>query len=87
MAGVVRALMAILKVFSVDITPFLAGAGIAGLAVALAAQDIISNFFGGAIITVDKPFRVGDRIKVDSITGTSSLLGPGAPGSRPWITR
>jgi MscS family membrane protein len=46
------AIMAILKVFNIDITPLLAGAGIAGIAVALAAQDLISNFFGGAIITV-----------------------------------
>ena len=70
------ALMAILSVFEVNITPFLAGAGIAGLAVALAAQDIISNFFGGAIITVDKPFRVGDRIKVDQYYGDVISIGP-----------
>src|SRR5208337_1381154 len=38
------ALMLILSVFQVDITPFLAGAGIAGIALALAAQDILSNF-------------------------------------------
>ena len=70
------ALMAILSVFRVNITPFLAGAGIAGLAVALAAQDIISNFFGGAIITVDKPFKVGDRIKVDQYYGDVISIGP-----------
>ena len=70
------ALMAILSIFDVNITPFLAGAGIAGLAVALAAQDIISNFFGGAIITIDKPFRVGDRIKVDQYYGDVINIGP-----------
>jgi len=70
------ALMAILSVFQVNITPFLAGAGIAGLAVALAAQDIISNFFGGAIITVDKPFKVGDRVKVDQYYGDILNVGP-----------
>jgi MscS family membrane protein len=70
------ALMLILSVFEVDITPFLAGAGIAGLAVALAAQDIISNFFGGALITVDKPFKVGDRIKVDDFYGDVTHIGP-----------
>jgi MscS family membrane protein len=70
------ALMGILSVFEVNITPFLAGAGIAGLAVALAAQDIISNFFGGAIITVDKPFKVGDRIKVDTYYGDVISIGP-----------
>ena len=67
--------MAILSVFKVDITPFLAGAGIAGLAVALAAQDLISNFFGGAIITVDKPFKVGDRVKIDQYYGDVISVG------------
>jgi MscS family membrane protein len=70
------ALMIILSTFEVDITPFLAGAGIAGLAVALAAQDIISNFFGGALITVDKPFKVGDRIRVDNFYGDVTHIGP-----------
>ncbi len=64
------AIILILYTFKVDITPYLAGAGIAGLAIALAAQDIISNFFGGAIITVDRPFSVNDRIKVDNYIGT-----------------
>jgi MscS family membrane protein len=69
------AIMAIMRVFSIDIAPFLAGAGIAGLAVALAAQDIISNFFGGAIITVDKPFKVGDRVKIDDFYGDIISVG------------
>ncbi|MDO9326100.1 MAG: mechanosensitive ion channel family protein [Methanoregula sp.] len=70
------AIMLILSIFKVDIAPFLAGAGIAGLAVALAAQDLISNFFGGAIITVDKPFKIGDRIKVDQYYGDVMSIGP-----------
>jgi MscS family membrane protein len=69
------ALMAILTVFDINVTPLLAGAGIAGLAVALAAQDLISNFFGGAIITVDKPFKVGDRIKVEDYYGDVLSVG------------
>jgi MscS family membrane protein len=68
--------MLILSVFEINITPFLAGAGILGLAVAFAAQDIISNFFGGAIITIDKPFKVGDRIKVDTYYGDVISIGP-----------
>lgn len=69
------AIMAILKVFNIDITPFLAGAGIAGIAIALAAQDFISNFFGGAIITVDKPFKVGDRVKLNEYYGDVVAVG------------
>ncbi|MDD1670312.1 MAG: mechanosensitive ion channel family protein [Methanomicrobiales archaeon] len=69
------AFLLILKAFEVDITPFLAGAGIAGLAVALAAQDIIGNFLSGAIITLDKPFKVGDRIKYDDLLGDVVSVG------------
>lgn len=68
-------IMLILVNLEINITPFLAGAGIAGLALALAAQDLISNFFGGAIITVDKPFKIGDRIKVDAYTGDVVSVG------------
>jgi small-conductance mechanosensitive channel len=69
------AIMAVLKVFNIDITPFLAGAGIAGIAVALAAQDFISNFFGGAVIKVDKPFKVGDRVKIEDYYGDVLSVG------------
>lgn len=69
-------IMLILVNLEINITPFLAGAGIAGLAFALAAQDIISNFFGGAIITMDKPFRVGDRVKIDNFYGDVVNIGP-----------
>jgi small-conductance mechanosensitive channel len=69
------AFMLILSTFEIDITPFLAGAGIAGIAVALAAQDIVSNFLGGAIITVDKPFKVGDRVRIDNFYGDIIQVG------------
>jgi small-conductance mechanosensitive channel len=69
------AVLAILKVFEIEITPLLAGAGVAGIAVALAAQDLISNFFGGAIISVDKPFKVGDRVKIENYYGDVVSVG------------
>ena len=62
--------------FNIDITALLAAAGIAGIALALAAQDILSNFLGGAIIAIDKPFRIGDRVRVDTVTGDVVSLGP-----------
>ncbi len=70
------ALLLILANFNIDITPLLAGAGIAGIALALAAQDILSNFFGGAIITMDKPFKIGDRIKFNEYSGDIVSIGP-----------
>ncbi len=70
------AFLLILENFDIDITPLLAGAGLAGLALALAAQDVLGNFLGGAIITVDKPFRIGDRIKFGEYSGDVISIGP-----------
>ncbi|MEN6394932.1 MAG: mechanosensitive ion channel domain-containing protein [Methanoregula sp.] len=70
------AFLLILAAFHIDITPFLAGAGIAGIAIALAAQDIIGNLFSGAIITMDKPFAIGDRVKIDTFFGDVISIGP-----------
>jgi len=70
------AILIILSYLEFDITPLVAGAGILGLAFALAAQDILSNFFGGAMITVDKPFKLGDRVKVEGYVGEVVEIGP-----------
>jgi MscS family membrane protein len=70
------ALLLILSTLEIDITPLIAGAGIAGLAFALAAQDLISNFFGGAMIMVDKPFKLGDRVQIDTYVGDVVDIGP-----------
>jgi MscS family membrane protein len=70
------AFLLILADFKIDITPLLAGAGIGALALALAAQDILSNFFGGAIIAMDKPFKIGDRVKIDTFFGDVISIGP-----------
>jgi len=68
-------IMLILVNLDVNITPFLAGAGIVGLAFALAAQDLISNFYGGAVITIDKPLKVGDRVKIEHYYGDVTDIG------------
>lgn len=70
------AFLLILSELHFDITPMLAGAGIGAIAIALAAQEILGNFLGGAIITIDKPFRVGDRIKYDQYFGDVISIGP-----------
>lgn len=62
---IVFALVVADTVFGVDITAWLAGLGIAGLAVSLAAQDSVKNLFGSMTILFDKPFQVGQRIKFD----------------------
>lgn len=58
-----------------DVTGLLASLSIGGLAVGLAAQDTLSNLFGAVAIFADKPFRVGDRIQLDSIDGTVETIG------------
>ncbi len=61
------ALMLILReVFNIEITPLLASLGIAGLAVALALQDSLSNFFAGIHIIADKPIKFDDYIELEN---------------------
>ena len=52
-----------------DVNGFIAGIGLGGLTFALAAQDTASNFFGGLVILLDKPFKAGDWIQTPSIDG------------------
>ena len=56
----------ILNHFEVNVTTMIAGAGVASLAIALAAKDTISNMISGFIIMLDRPFRVGDMISLSS---------------------
>lgn len=64
-----------LKNAGVDVGALIAGLGIGGLAFALAAQDTVKNIFGGFTIFTDKPFRIGDLIKVNDITGFVEDIG------------
>ncbi len=56
----------ILIIWRVDLTPLFASAGIAGIAIALAAKDTMANFFGGISIFADQAYKVGDYIILDS---------------------
>ena len=55
-----------MKVVGFDITALLAGAGVAGLVIAFAAQDTLSNFFSGMHLLLDRPFTMGDVILLES---------------------
>jgi len=59
----------------VNVGTLLASLGIGGLAVALAAQDTLKNFFGGLTIFMDRPFRLGDRIIVSGMDGVVEDIG------------
>jgi MscS family membrane protein len=53
----------------------LAGAGVTGLAIALAAQDTLKNFFASIILLLERPFREGDRIRIGDDIGTVESIG------------
>ncbi|HEY5750821.1 MAG TPA: mechanosensitive ion channel family protein [Chryseolinea sp.] len=58
-----------------DVSTILTGVGIGGIAVALAAQNIIGDLFNYFVIFFDKPFEVGDAINVDDKNGTIEYIG------------
>ncbi len=58
-----------------DITALIAGLGIGGIAVALAAQNILGDLFASLSIVLDKPFLIGDFIIVDDKMGTVEYIG------------
>lgn len=60
----------IVQEWGYNVQGFIAGLGLGGLAFALAAQDTISNVFGGLVIITEKPFGLGDWIETPSVEGT-----------------
>ncbi len=60
---------------NIDVTGLLAGLGLGGLAFALAAKDLVQNFFGSVTVLLDRTFTVGDWIIVDDIEGTVEHMG------------
>ena len=64
------AIFLVLTILEINLTGLIAGLGLGGVIVTLAAQDTAKNLFGGAMIFVDKPFAVGDWIQVDNYEGT-----------------
>ncbi len=62
-------------VFNLNVATIIAGLGIGGIAVALAAQDTLQNLLGSFTIFADKPFVVGDLIRIDKYEGTIEKVG------------
>lgn len=60
------AVLIILPIWEINITGFLAGLGIAGIAVGFAVKDSLANIFGGISLVLDGAFKVGDKILLDS---------------------
>ncbi len=69
------ALIAVLQNLGVNVTGILAGLGVGGLAVALAAQKTVENLFGGLTLAADQPVRVGDFCRFGETLGTIEEIG------------
>lgn len=69
-------LLVLLRFLGISITPLLATLGVGGLAVALALQDTLANFFAGVHILVERPIAVGDYVRLtEEEQGTVSDIG------------
>lgn len=69
-AGIVLlflAVLAILEINGIEVSPLLAGAGIAGIAIAFAAKETLSDILAGIFLIADRPMRIGDRVKIEHI--------------------
>ena len=72
---VVMAVLMLVQNLGYSISGLLASLGIGGLAVALAAKDSLSNIFGSLMILLDRPFTLGDWVKVGDLEGTIEEVG------------
>lgn len=72
---VILGVLLVLQNFGLNVMSLLAGLGLGGLALALAAQDTAANVFGSITILLDQPFKVGDWVKIKDIEGTVEDIG------------
>lgn len=74
---VISAVLIALPTLGIEITALLAFGGVGGIAIGFAAQDLLSNFFGGLMIYLDRPFVIGDWIRSPDreIEGTVEHIG------------
>jgi MscS family membrane protein len=68
----------------VNVMSLIAGLGIGGLAIALAAKDTAANLFGSAMIFMDRPFKIGDHIIIDGKEGIVEEIGFRSTRIRTW---
>ena len=67
-----------------SVTSLIAGLGVGGLAIALAAQDTVANVFGTVVMFTDRPFQVGDWIKFGQVDGFVETIGFRSIKLRTW---
>jgi MscS family membrane protein len=65
----------VLRLAGYDVSAFVAGLGVGGLAIAFAAQKTLENLFGGIMLILDKPIRVGDQCRIGDSLATVQDIG------------
>ena len=75
MISVVLTTLIVLGILGVNSTGLVTVAGAVGLAFSLAIQDILKNFFSGVYLLLERPFRVGDTIRVKEQQGVVENIG------------
>ena len=71
----VALVLSCLDTLGINVTTLVAGLGIGGIAIALAVQNILSDFISSLSIILDRPFEVGDAIELDTFSGTIEKIG------------
>jgi MscS family membrane protein len=74
-AIVVIGLILVAENLDFNVTGLIAGLGIGGIAIALASQETLSNFFGSLVLLIEQPFKAEDRVEVDGVKGTVKEVG------------
>jgi small-conductance mechanosensitive channel len=71
----ITAVIIALDMIGINVMPFIAAAGVAGIAIGFAAKDTLSNLIAGVLLIIDRPFEVGDRIEVWTAPSGSATWG------------
>ncbi len=73
--SIIAAIYIVDNVLNQDVKSILLGAGVGGIAIALAAKDTIANFFGSVTIFADRPFQIDDLVKIEGHYGPVEEVG------------
>jgi MscS family membrane protein len=82
--AIVAAIFIVDNILEQDVKSILLGAGVGGIAIALAAKETIANFFGSVTIFADRPFQIDERVTIDKYTGEVEEVGFRSTRIRTW---
>jgi MscS family membrane protein len=82
--ALVAAMFIVDNILHQDVKSILLGAGVGGIAVALAAKETIANFFGSVTIFADRPFQIDDLVNIDKYSGFVEEVGFRSTRIRTW---